>query len=92
MKDVLGRFRDVDFVPENGEKPCALDYAGGFVVEHAQLLVDRLARAVASVGTCSARSLKGWVSVTPSLIVDEIQLAIVGRFTHLGSCLTKDDE
>lgn len=35
--------------------------------------------------------LQEWITVVSSLIVHEEKLNIAGRFSYLGSCMTKDD-
>ena len=83
-----------------GERLCNLEYADDVVclfdtAESAQLILDRLARAVIPFGMCFAPSkcqvmYQDWDSPEPPLTLNGVRLDVVDHFTYLGSCLSKD--
>ena len=63
--------------------------------ESAQLILDRLARAVIPFGMCFAPSkckvmYQDWDSSEPPLTLKSVRLGVVDRFTYLGSSLSNN--
>ena len=100
MRNVLAKHETVEVDLVMGERLCDLEYADDVVclldtAESAQLILDRLARAVIPFGVCFAPSkckvmYQDWDSPEPPLTLNGVRLDVVDHFTYLGSCLSKD--
>ena len=100
MRNALAERETVGVDLMMGEQLCDLEYVGDVVclfhtAESAQLILDRLARAVIPFGMCFAPSkcklmYQDWDSPEPPLTLNGVCLYVVDSFTYLGGCLSND--
>ena len=100
MRTALAEHEAVGVDLVMGERLCDLEYADDVVclfdtAESAQLISDRLAKAVIPFGMCFAPSkckvmYQDWDSPEPPLTLNGVRLDVVDHFTNPGSCLSKD--